>query len=75
MNEQAEYKAVYEIREQYGLFEQDNLNWQAQWFDERSLNPDKYERGGWYATEAEALEAAKRGKEISESIRRFVEGQ
>jgi hypothetical protein len=75
MNEQPEFKAVYEEREQVGFFEQDELNWQAQWYDEKSLNADKYERGGWYPTEAEAIEAAKRGKSESEAIRRLSEGQ
>jgi hypothetical protein len=60
----SQYKAVYEKKEQYGLFQQDDLNWQAQWYYGHSINTDKYERGGWYRTEKEALEAAKQGKEI-----------
>lgn len=56
------YRAVYLTQEDYGLFEQDELKYQAQWYDENSLNEDKYERGGFYATEAEAIEAAIMGK-------------
>ena len=63
-------RAIYEEKE-CGFFEQDNLNWQAQWYDEESLNADKWERGGWYATEEEALEGAKQGKLMSEFFRRL----
>jgi hypothetical protein len=68
---QPEFRGVYEKKEQVGFFEQDNLNWQAQWYYEDSLNEDKYERGSWYATEEEAIEAAKRGKAISDSVGRM----
>ena len=57
-----QYKGVYLPQEDYGLFEQDELKYQAQWYDENSLNEDKYERGGFYATEAEAIEGAIMGK-------------
>jgi hypothetical protein len=75
MSEQAEFKAVYEDSESYGLFKQEELRWQAQWYDASSPNDDKYERGGWYATEAEAIEGAKRGKAEAQSLRRWIEGQ
>jgi hypothetical protein len=63
------YRAIYQEKVSYGLFEQDNLKWQAQWHDENSLNPDKYERGGWYETEEQAIDAAKEGKRMSEFFR------
>jgi hypothetical protein len=66
-----EFRAFYSDKEP-GLFE-DDLPWQAQWHDERSLNEDKYERGGWYRTEAEAIEAAKRGKATSHALLKLVE--
>jgi hypothetical protein len=56
-----EIRAVYEDSEFYGWVEQPELKWQAQWYYENSANEDKYERGGFYASEAEALEGAKRG--------------
>jgi hypothetical protein len=67
-----EFRAVYEDSERYGWVEQEELKWQAQWYSETSTNEDKYERGGWYATEAEALEAAKRGKATMEALRRMI---
>lgn len=67
------YKAVYEKKDTYGFFEQDDLNWQAQWYSATSLNEDKYERGGWYRTEKEALEAAERGKRNSDTLMKLVE--
>jgi hypothetical protein len=73
MAEQPEFRAVYEDSERYGWVEQEELKWQAQWYDEKSLNVDKYERGGWYRTEAEAIEAAKRGKETGDMMRRLFE--
>jgi hypothetical protein len=72
MSDKPEFRAVYEDKEP-GLFE-DDLRWQAQWYDEKSLNPDKYERGGFYATEAEAIEGAKRGKEQADFFRRLAKG-
>jgi hypothetical protein len=56
-----EIKAVYEDSASYGWVEQPELKWQAQWYYENSVHPDGYERGGFYETEAEALESAKRG--------------
>jgi hypothetical protein len=67
-----EFRAVYEDSERYGWVEQEELKWQAQWYSETSTNEDKYERGGFYATEAEALEAAKRGKATMEALRRMI---
>ena len=68
-----EFRAVYSDKAP-GLFE-DDLRWQAQWHDADSLNPDKYERGGWYATDQEALAGAKRGKATAEMLRRLVDLQ
>lgn len=66
------FKAVYEDSKTYGWVEQQELKWQAQWYYEKSLNEDKFERGGWYLTEEEAIEAAKRGKAISDSLYRMI---
>lgn len=65
-----EFRAVYSDAPP-GLFE-DDLHWQAWWYDENSQNEDKYERGGWYATEAEAIDAAKRGKVINDLLKRIL---
>lgn len=65
-----EFRAIFSDKEP-GVFE-DDLPWQAQWYDEKSRNEDKYERGGWYATEAEALEAAERGKATSNALTKLV---
>lgn len=65
-----EFRAVYSDTPP-GLFE-DDLRWQAQWYDEKSKNEDGYERGGWYKTKAEAIEGAKRGKEVSELLKRML---
>jgi hypothetical protein len=57
-----EFRAVYEDSEFYGWVEQPELKWQAQWYSGTTYHADGYERGGFYETEAEALEGAKRGK-------------
>jgi hypothetical protein len=65
------YRAVYVDSKKYGWVEQEELKWQAQWNSETSTNPDKYERGGYYATEEEAIEAAKRGKQMGDFLNSF----
>jgi hypothetical protein len=60
MQDKPEFRGVYEDSAP-GFFE-DDLRWQAQWQWDNSRNADGYERGGYYASEAEAIEAAKRGK-------------
>ena len=67
------YRAVYLPQDEYGLFEQDELTYQAQWYDENSLNDDKYERGSFYATEAEAIEGAIMGKLNQDMLMSLVE--
>lgn len=57
--EQPQLKAVYSDKEA-GFFE-DDLRWQAQWYSGTTHYPDGYERGGWYATEEQALAGAHRG--------------
>lgn len=66
------YRAVYSDKDP-NLFE-DDLPYQAQWYWEHSTNEDKYERGGWYATESEAIEGAKRGREVSILIHKKLFG-
>lgn len=69
MNDKPEFMAVYEDGEA-GLFE-DDLRWQARWYDGNSYHPDGYQRGGYYATEEEAVQGAKRGKETQDRINRL----
>lgn len=69
------YRGVYLPQEEYGLFEQEELKYQAQWYDENSLNEDKYERGGFYATEAEAIEGAIMGKLNQAMLLSLIEHQ
>lgn len=71
MPDTPELRAVYEDSEP-GFFE-DDLRWQAQWHYEHSRNADGYERGGFYATEAEALEAAARGLEAMRAMHKLFE--
>lgn len=65
------YRAVFSDKEP-GFFE-DDLPWQAQWYSETSLNEDKYERGGWYKTEEQAIQAAKQGRHNSDVLMGLIE--
>ena len=67
------FKGVYLPEGKYNLFERDGWNWQAQWYDPDSLNDDKYEKGGYYATEAEAIKAARRGKAYQDFFTRLAD--
>lgn len=49
------------IRAVYSPRESPDLPYQAQWYSGTKYHPDGYERGGWYATEREAITGAKRG--------------
>lgn len=69
------YRAFYEDSERYGWVEQEEMKWQAQWFWEHSRNADKYERGGWYASEAEAIRAAKRGRDATLLMHKLMSQQ
>lgn len=69
------YRAFYEDSERYGWVEQEEMKWQAQWFWEHSANEDKFERGGWYASEKEAIEGAKRGRDAMLLMHKFMSQQ
>lgn len=73
MPDTPETRAVYEDSATYGWVEQPELKWQAQWHYEHSRNADGYERGGFYATEAEALEAAARGLDTMRWMHKLFE--
>lgn len=65
------YRAVY-VDEEPGLFE-DDLRWQAQWYSGTTYHKDGYERCSFYATEEEAIEAAKRAKANSDLMASLFE--
>lgn len=54
------YRAV-KTDEQAGFFEQDNLVWQAQYFD-----ANRWQRGAYYETADQAIEGARRGKQTAD---------
>lgn len=47
----------------------DVFMWQAQWYDADSQNDDHYERGGFYETPREAIDGAKRGKQVQDMFK------
>lgn len=65
--EQTEYRAYYDPAES------PDLPYQAQYYSGTTYHADGYERGGWYATEAEAIEGAKRGKQTEMAIKWIIE--
>lgn len=47
--------------------------YQAQWYTGTRYHADGYERGGWYATEADAMKAAARGKWMDAVLKRLAD--
>ncbi|MEM9954357.1 MAG: hypothetical protein AAF846_22290 [Chloroflexota bacterium] len=67
------YRAVY-VDEEPNLFD-DDLRWQAQYFSGTTYHRDGYERCGFYATEQEAIEGAKRAKSLNDSMKALSSGE
>lgn len=54
-----------------GWVEDDRLVWQAQYYDAKS---DSWERGGYYASSADAVQGARRGKSTSDMLNNLIGG-
>jgi len=61
-----------EYRAHYDPIESPDLPYQAWWYTGTTYHADGYERGGWYATEAEALDGAIRGKQTEMAMKRVI---
>lgn len=59
------FRAV-KTEEPAGWIEQEEFCWQAQHYDAKSLNEEPWERGSYYETPEQAIEAAKEGKRMSD---------
>jgi hypothetical protein len=66
---------IPEYRAHYAPDESPDLPYQAQWYTGTRYHADGYERGGWYATAADAIEGAKRGKQTEAALRRAIENR